>query len=93
MGVTSRERKLKTGRTDMSFSATRVLIFNQQGREDVEYLLKTFYEAYSSRTTLRFAQAVFCTNVTFGSGKYSKGKYCLLGLSMLWSLMNLSLLH
>lgn len=49
----------------------RVLIFNQQGREEAVDLLAMLHEGIA-RTGLRFDHVVFCTNVTYAGKGYRK---------------------
>ncbi len=54
----------------------RVLIFNQQGREEAIDFLDGLYDASKHDATGRsFDRVIFCTNVTYANASYKPGKY------------------
>lgn len=50
----------------------RVLIFNQQGRDEAVSLLEILYQGIREQGLLRFDHVVFCTNITYAEKGYKK---------------------
>jgi folylpolyglutamate synthase len=50
----------------------RVLIFNQQGREEAVSLLEILYQGIKEQGLVRFDHVVFCTNITYAEKGYKK---------------------
>ncbi|KFZ22961.1 hypothetical protein V502_02562 [Pseudogymnoascus sp. VKM F-4520 (FW-2644)] len=46
----------------------RVLIFNQQGREEAVELLEGLYNGIAEQGLVKFDHVVFCTNITYAEG-------------------------
>lgn len=50
---------------------SRVLLFNQQSRENAKDLLERLYEVLASQPAVKFDHVVFTTNVTWSDGSYN----------------------
>lgn len=53
-------------------AGTRVLVFNQQGRDEAVALLEGLWRGVHEAGARSFDHVVFCTNVTYAAGGYKK---------------------